>query len=173
MSLKLEEFIREVMDFPKPGIGFKDITPLLLNGTAFKKAVDDIAEAIKGKQIDKIVSIESRGFIFGAGLAYKLGCGQVIIRKEGKLPYQTLTENYELEYGMDTVEMHIDAIRKGEKILIIDDLLATGGTALATAKLVEKAGGVVVAIAFVIELAFLEGAKKLKDYELISLIKYE
>lgn len=173
MNINLESYIREVMDFPKPGIGFKDITPLLLDSKAFRKSIDDLAKALDGKEIDKIVSIESRGFIFGGALAYKLGWGHAIVRKQGKLPHKIITESYELEYGTDSVEMHIDAIKEGERVLIIDDLLATGGTAQATARLVEKAGGVVSAIAFVIELAFLEGRKKIEDYEIISLIKYE
>jgi len=173
MTINLESYIREVMDFPKPGIGFKDITPLLLDSRAFRKSIDDFAKALSGKKIDKIASIESRGFIFGGALAHKLGCGHAIVRKQGKLPHKIITESYELEYGTDSVEMHIDAIKEGERVLIIDDLLATGGTAQATARLVEKAGGVVSAIAFVIELAFLEGRKKIEDYEIISLVKYE
>jgi adenine phosphoribosyltransferase len=173
MSVNLESYIREVMDFPKPGIGFKDITPLLQDASAFHQAIDQLAESLKGKRIDKVACVESRGFIFGAALAYKLNAGIAMIRKKDKLPYKTIDESYELEYGTDSIEMHIDAIKQGEEVLIVDDLLATGGTARATARLVKKAGGKVVAIVFLIELEFLGGIQKLKDYPVISLIKYK
>jgi len=173
MNLNLESYIREVMDFPKPGIGFKDITPLLQDASAFRQVIDQLAGALKGKKVDKVACVESRGFLFGAALAYKLNAGIAIIRKKDKLPYKTITESYELEYGTDSIEMHIDAIKPGEQVLIVDDLLATGGTAAATARLVEKAGGKLTAIAFLIELAFLGGVEKLKAYPVISIIKYE
>jgi adenine phosphoribosyltransferase len=173
MNLNLESYIREVMDFPKPGIGFKDITPLLQDASAFRQVIDQLAGALKGKKVDKVACVESRGFLFGAALAYKLNAGIAIIRKKDKLPYKTITESYELEYGTDSIEMHIDAIKPGEQVLIVDDLLATGGTAAATARLVEKAGGKLTAIVFLIELAFLGGVEKLKGYPVISIIKYE
>lgn len=173
MDLNLESYIREVMDFPKPGIGFKDITPLLQDALAFHQAIDQLAGSLKGKKVDKVACVESRGFLFGAALAYKLNAGIAIIRKKDKLPYKTIAESYELEYGTDSIEMHIDAIKPGEQVLIVDDLLATGGTAAATARLVEKAGGKVTAIAFLIELTFLGGVEKLRGYPVISIIKYE
>lgn len=173
MDLNLESYIREVMDFPKPGIGFKDITPLLQDALAFHQAIDQLAGSLKGKKVDKVACVESRGFLFGAALAYKLNAGIAIIRKKDKLPYKTIAESYELEYGTDSIEMHIDAIKPGEQVLIVDDLLATGGTGAATARLVEKAGGKVTAIAFLIELTFLGGVEKLRGYPVISIIKYE
>lgn len=168
----LEKYIRHVADFPRKGVGFKDITTLLKDGTAFRQSVDEISSKIAIKQIDKIVGIEARGFIFGAALAYRMNVGFVPVRKKGKLPARTVTQNYDLEYGTDSVEVHRDAIEAGENVLIIDDLLATGGTAAATAKLVEKLKGKIVAMAFLIELSFLKGREKLKAYEVISIIQY-
>ncbi len=169
----LADHIRTVKDFPKPGIGFKDITTLLKDAKAFAQAIDELENFCKGKSIQKVVGTESRGFIFGAPLALRLGAGFVPARKPKKLPAQTVREEYALEYGTDALEMHADAINKGENVIIIDDLLATGGTAAATARLVEKLGGKIAGIAFLIELEFLEGRKKLSNCEIFSLIKYE
>ena len=168
----LKKLIRDVPDFPKKGIIFKDITTLLQNGPMFKKAIDAMANRYKDKKIDKIVAIEARGFLIGAPLAYKLNIGIVPIRKKGKLPYKTVNATYELEYGTDTLEVHEDAINQGERVLIIDDLLATGGTANATADLVKNLKGDIAGIAFLIELTFLSGIKQLKEYDVFSLIKY-
>ena len=170
--MDLKELIRDVPDFPKKGIIFKDITTLLKDKDAFKEAVDKLAEECKGKKIDTVVAVEARGFIFGGVLAYKLGAGFVPLRKPGKLPYKTIKETYELEYGTDTLEVHEDAIKSGDNVLVIDDLLATGGTSLATVKLVEKLGGNVSKIVFLIDLAFLKGAEKLEGYDVSSLIEY-
>lgn len=171
--IELKKFIRDIPDFPKKGIIFKDITTLLKEAKAFKGAVDNIVDLYKDKKIDAVVSVEARGFFFGAAVAYKLGVGLVPIRKKGKLPYKTNAVSYQLEYGTDTLEMHQDAIKKGDKILIVDDLLATGGTVKAVTELVENMGGVVAGIAFVIELLPLKGRDKLKGYNVTSLIKDE
>ncbi len=168
----LEKYIRDIPDFPKKGIIFKDITTLLNDKKAFKRAVNDMVKALKGKKIDYIVGAESRGFIFGSVLAYRLNCGFVLIRKPGKLPAKTYRYSYSLEYGKDSLEIHCDAFPPNSKVLILDDLLATGGTALASAKLVEKLKGKVVAAMFLIELTFLKGRNKLKKYPILSLIKY-
>lgn len=164
--------IRDVPDFPKPGIVFKDITPLLEDRDTFTKVIDTFAERYLSKKIDCVVGIESRGFIFGSALAYRLGTSLVLVRKSGKLPYKTIQTSYELEYGRATVEMHVDAIPKGGKVVIIDDLLATGGTAAAACELVQKQNGVILEVAFVIELDFLKGREKLKDKEVFSLVHY-
>jgi len=169
----LEKYIRNVPDFPVKGIGFKDITTLLKDGVAFCKAVDEIGKNFEDKKIDKIVVIESRGFIFGSALAYKWNVGLVPVRKPGKLPAETISQEYQLEYGSDTIEIHKDAILPGEKVLIVDDLLATGGTAAATTRLVEKLGGNIEGIAVLIELSFLKGREKLNNYEVISIIEYD
>ncbi len=169
---ELKKYIRDVPDFPKKGVIFKDITTLLKEGEVFKKTIDSLAEQFKKKKIDKIVSMESRGFIFGGALAYKLGCGFIPVRKKGKLPWNRISVTYELEYGTDTLEIHQDAINKQENILIVDDVLATGGTAKGVAELIEKIGGKVVACVFLIELTFLKGRDKLKDYGIYSLLKY-
>jgi len=171
--MDLKKFIRDIPDFPQKGIIFKDITPLLANQKAFQETVNEFAKFAKKIKAKTIVGIDSRGFIFGGAVAYKLGLKFVPVRKKGKLPYSTVSQAYSLEYGTNTIEMHTDAIKKNEKVLIIDDLLATGGTAKAAAQLVEKLGGKVAGIAFVIELAFLKGAEKLKSYKTLSLIKYE
>jgi adenine phosphoribosyltransferase len=168
----IKQIIRDIPNFPKQGIIFKDITPLLGNGELFQKAVNIIAEQYQNAGIQKIVCMESRGFILGAPIAYRLGAGMVPIRKKGKLPYKTISATYKLEYGTDTLEMHEDAIKANEKTLIIDDVLATGGTAGAAVELVKKAGANIVGIAFLIELLFLEGRKNLKDYTVYSLIQY-
>jgi adenine phosphoribosyltransferase len=164
--------IRDIPDFPKPGIVFKDITPLLSNGTLFKKTIDLIAERYQDQKIDTVLGIESRGFIVGAALAYKLGAGFSVVRKPGKLPYQTHRASYELEYGTDALEIHIDAIPPQARVVIADDLIATGGTAAATAELVTKLGGTVVECAFVIELGFLNGREKLRPYSVYSVLQY-
>jgi adenine phosphoribosyltransferase len=170
--MEFEKFIRDVPDFPKKGIMFKDITTLLQDGEAFHQVIDQMEKKYLDAGIDKVVGIDARGFILGGALAYKLGCGFVPARKPGKLPAKTIREEYTLEYGSNALEIHQDSISKGERVLIVDDLLATGGTALATAKLVETLGGEVVAIQFLIELDFLQGRKKLLPYPLHSLIIY-
>ena len=168
----LKDSIRDIPDFPKKGILFKDITTLLDQGELFHKVIDEFASYYQAKGIQKVVAIESRGFIFGATLAYKLKAGFVPVRKKGKLPYKTIAQTYQLEYGTDTLEMHEDAIAPNEKILIIDDLLATGGTINATIELVKKLQGKIVGLAFLIELTFLKGRDRLKDYDVLTLIKY-
>ncbi|MDL1870658.1 adenine phosphoribosyltransferase [Deltaproteobacteria bacterium PRO3] len=170
--MDLKKIVRDIPDFPKPGIVFKDITPLLQNPEAFKYIVDSFVQRYREKPVDVIVGIESRGFLFGSVLAYVLGKSFAIMRKKGKLPYTTVSYTYKLEYGEDTIELHEDAIPKGSRVLIVDDLLATGGTAAAAAHLVEKMGGKVAELAFVIELAFLNGRKALGDYPVFSLIDY-
>ncbi|MCK4353061.1 adenine phosphoribosyltransferase [candidate division WOR-3 bacterium] len=170
---ELKKFIRSIPDFPKKGILFRDITTLIKDKDAFKLAIDAIYTRYKDKQIDKVVSTEARGFLFGGTLSYLLGSGLIPVRKPGKLPAPTLREEYALEYGTDALEIHRDAIKPGERILVFDDLLATGGTALATCKLVEKLGGKVIEVAFLIELVDLKGREKLKQYKVFSLIKYE
>ncbi len=170
--MEIKDFIRDVYDFPKQGIVFKDITPLLLNPQATKKVVDEFVQKLGDKKIDKVVGMESRGFIFGMLLAQRLNAGFVLIRKPGKLPFDKISQEYELEYGSDKIEMHTDAIKKGENVLIHDDVLATGGTASAACALVEKVGGNIVQLNFLMELEFLSGRDKLKNYEVVSLLKY-
>jgi adenine phosphoribosyltransferase len=170
--MDLASMIRDVPDFPKEGIIFKDITTLIKEPQAFKEAVDLLADHYVSQQIDLVVAVEARGYIFGAPVAYKLGAGFVPVRKVGKLPAETVREEYELEYGTDAVEMHRDAIQPGQKVLVIDDLIATGGSAAATARLVERLGGQVVGIAFLIELTFLAGVDKLKGYDVFTVIRY-
>ena len=169
----IKKYIRDIPNFPKQGIIFKDITTLLKDAAALKAAVDMIADQYKDKKIDLVVSVEARGFIFGAAVAYKLGAGLVPVRKKGKLPYKTYDVSYQLEYGTDTLQVHQDAVQKGDRVLIVDDLLATGGTVKAVTGLIEKMGGEIAGIAFVIELLPLKGREKLKGYEVISLIKDE
>ena len=168
----LKAYIREVPDFPKPGILFYDITTLLQNPLALRMTVDRFVWFFAQKRIDKVVGIESRGFIFAPTVAYNLNAGFVPVRKPGKLPYQAARQGYDLEYGTDAIEMHNDAILPGEHVLIVDDLIATGGTALAAAKLVESLGGKVAGFGFLVELTFLPGRKKLQGYEVESLIRY-
>ncbi|HYT57447.1 MAG TPA: adenine phosphoribosyltransferase [Verrucomicrobiae bacterium] len=170
---RIRQAIREIPDFPKPGIVFKDITPLLANGPLFAKTIDLLAERYRAEKIDTVLGIESRGFIIGAALAYKLGAGFSVVRKPGKLPFETHSASYELEYGVDTLEIHIDAISRDARVVIADDLIATGGTAAATAELVTKLGGTVVECAFVIELSFLKGREKLKPYGIYSVLQYD
>jgi len=169
----LKQKIRSVNDFPKKGIVFLDITTLIGDKDAFKFAVDELVNRYKDKNIDYIVSMESRGFIFGAALAYALGCGLVPVRKKGKLPAKTYSTEYELEYGTDTLEIHKDAFEKGKRVLILDDLLATGGTTCAVIDLVKILGGEIVEASFVIELEFLKGREKIKDVPVFSLLKYD
>src|SRR3989338_11265242 len=168
----LRQFIRDVPDFPKKGIIFKDITPLLKNGPALRFACDQLAEGFKGMKIDQVVGIESRGFIFSPVLAYHLGAGFVPVRKKGKLPAAKEAVSYSLEYGEDSLEVHLDAIKRGTQVVIVDDLLATGGTAEAVVRLVEKLGGTVLGLAFLVELEFLKGRQRLKNYRIHSLIQY-
>ncbi len=170
--MDLAESIREVPDFPKEGILFYDITTLIKDPQAFKRAVDILTEHYVGQKIDLVVAVEARGYIFGAPIAYQLGAGFVPVRKVGKLPAETVREEYELEYGTDSVEMHRDAIQPGQRVLIVDDLIATGGSAAATARLVERLGGEVVGIAFLIELTFLSGVQKLEGYDVFTVIGY-
>ena len=168
--MDLKSIIRDVPDFPKPGIVFKDITTLLKDQTAFKEAIRQLCQPYQGQRIDQIVGIESRGFIFGGAMAVELGTGFVPIRKPGKLPAETEQEEYTLEYGTDAIEIHRDAIMSGDQVLIVDDLLATGGTAEAAIRLVKKCGGQVMGIAFLIELSFLNGREKLGDVPIHVLI---
>ncbi len=163
--------IRNVPDFPIKGIQFKDITTLLKDAEVFSASVDEIYNFYRHKEINKIVGIESRGFIFGGALAYKLNLGFVPVRKPGKLPAETLVEEYELEYGRDSLEIHLDAIQSGDQVLVVDDLLATGGTAAATCRLVERLGGQIVGVAFLIELVELNGRAKLNGYDVQALMK--
>ena len=172
MSESLKKFIREIPDFPKLGIVFRDITPALLEPKVFRRICDSLSERYEKRSIDKVAAVESRGFIFASVLAYKLGVGFVPMRKPGKLPWKTIFEKYSLEYGEAAIEMHIDAISKGERILILDDLLATGGTAAAAARLIERQGGIVHELAFLIELSDLKGRDKLKGREIFSLVKF-
>lgn len=168
----LKGIVRDVPDFPKPGILFKDITPVLEDAAALKRVIDHMADTWRGEGIDRIVGIESRGFIFGTALAYALDLGIAVVRKPGKLPYTTTSVTYDLEYGTDTLHIHTDAIAPGMRVLIVDDLLATGGTASATGHLVEKLGGTVAGCAFVIELGFLDGRAKLKEWPVRSILTY-
>ncbi|MDD3374826.1 MAG: adenine phosphoribosyltransferase [Candidatus Omnitrophica bacterium] len=172
MSKKLQDYIRDIPDFPKKGIIFKDITTLLNDKIAFKKSIDALAKKFKGQKIDYVVSVEARGFIFGAALAYKLGAGFVPVRKKGKLPSKTRSVTYDLEYGTDTLEIHEDAIKKNAKVLIVDDLLATGGTVVAVTQLLKEFKASIVSIAFLIELKFLNGRDKLKKFPIYALIEY-
>ncbi len=168
----LSRRIRNIPDFPKKGILFRDITPLLHDSESFREAVHILSDKYRNEEIDLVVSAEARGFILGACLAYKLGVGFVPVRKPGKLPYEVEKAAYELEYGEDALEMHRDAVREGDRVLVFDDLLATGGTARAICQLVEKPGGKVAGICFLIELTSLKGREKIKDYPVFSLIKY-
>jgi adenine phosphoribosyltransferase len=164
--------IRDVQDFPKPGIVFKDITPVLADGALFHAAIAQFAEALKGKGVQKVVGIDARGFIFGAALAYALGVGFVPIRKKGKLPWKTQSEAYKLEYGEAVVEMHVDGVSPGEKVVLIDDVLATGGTAAAAVKLLNGCGAEIVAVQFFVELSFLEGRQKLGEARIEALVSF-
>ncbi len=171
-KLQLKDCIRNIPDFPKPGILFRDITTLLKDNKAFKHALDALVDKYKNKKIDKVAAVEARGFILGGVVAYRLGAGFVPVRKKGKLPWKTNSATYELEYGTDTLELHHDAINPGERVLIVDDLLATGGTVKAVTDLVKQLQGNIVGIAFLIELTDLKGKDKIKEYPVYSLIKY-
>ena len=173
MTMDLTKIIRNVPDFPKEGIQFKDISTVLQNPEAFKFCIDQFAEKFKDLGITTILGAESRGFIFGAPLAHKMGIAFSMIRKPGKLPYDKISQSYELEYGTDSIEIHTDAVKEGEKVLLVDDLLATGGTIEACIKLVEKLGAEVAGVGFVIELLGLDGIEKLKDYNVVSLCQIE
>ena len=168
----LEEYVTTIPDFPKKGIMFRDITTILNDKDGFKLAIDGLIKELKGIDFDLVVGSESRGFIFGAPVAYAMNKGFILVRKKGKLPRATYSEDYELEYGTATLEMHQDAIKKGQKVVIIDDLIATGGTTEAIIKLVEKEGGEIVRIGFIMELEGLKGKEKLKGYDVFSLISY-
>ncbi|WP_026935422.1 adenine phosphoribosyltransferase [Christiangramia echinicola] len=170
--MNLEPYVRNIIDFPKKGISYKDITPLLLDPEAMRMAVRLFMQNLPHTNIDKVVGIESRGFFFATLLAEKLNAGFIPVRKPGKLPHRTHTKTYDLEYGSDTLEIHEDAIKKGERILLHDDVLATGGTAAAACKLIEKCGGEIVQCNFLVELEFLNGIEKISDYNVSSLIKY-
>ncbi|MDI6812053.1 MAG: adenine phosphoribosyltransferase [Desulfitobacteriaceae bacterium] len=170
--MDFQKEIRVIEDFPKPGISFKDITTLLKNGDVYHAAVDALVEALKPWQPEVIVGPEARGFLLGAPVAYALGLGFIPVRKPGKLPAETMQETYALEYGSDTLEVHADAIHTGQRVAIVDDLLATGGTMLASANLLSKAGANVVGMAFLIELTFLNGRDRLLDYPVFSLVEY-
>jgi adenine phosphoribosyltransferase len=170
--MNLESFVRTVPDFPKKGIMFRDITTVLKNDQALRYCADQLAEHYQGQKIDKVVGIESRGFIIGGLLAYKLGAGFVPVRKPGKLPAEKIRQEYQLEYGTDIMEIHTDAIHNGERILMHDDLLATGGTIEAACKLVKRLGGTIVSLGFIIELSFLNPRKRLSGYDIFSLINY-
>ena len=172
MPEKLKRLIRDVPDFPKKGILFKDITTLLADGPGFAHAIDLLATRYQGKGIDRVVAVESRGFILGAPLAYRLGAGFVPVRKKGKLPHRTIEESYALEYGTDTLQMHEDGLIHGHRVLVVDDLLATGGTVGAVAKLCRKLGAEIVEAAFLIELNVLRGREKLVGTPIFSLIQY-
>ena len=168
----LKASIRDIPDYPRPGVVFKDITTLLKDKTAFRRAQEALIERYRGRPIDLVAAVEARGFIFGGAVALALGCGFVPLRKPGKLPAPSLSESYALEYGEDEIHMHADAVLKGQRVLLVDDLLATGGTLAAAARLVEKAGGEVAGIGVVIELAFLEGRHRLRDYDVYTVLTY-
>lgn len=171
--MDLRTKIREVPDWPISGVNFKDITTLLQDGDTFKFVIDKMAEPFAEQKIDKIVVIDARGFLLGSVIAYKLGCGVCLVRKKGKLPYKTIEAAYEKEYGPDTLTMHEDTIKPGERVLIVDDLLATGGTLEAAIKLVEQLGGEIVGVSLIVDLPFLGGSKKLEKYNLHWLVSYD
>ena len=171
--MDLKAYIRSIPDFPKKGIVFRDITTLIADADALRAAADALAEPFKHERVDLVVAPEARGFIFGAMVADRLGAGLVPVRKPGKLPAKTIQRTYDLEYGTDTLTMHADAVTRGQRVLVLDDLLATGGTIKACCDLVKELGGKVVGCAFVIELSFLKGREKLKDYRVVSLVEFE
>jgi adenine phosphoribosyltransferase len=172
MVKRLQSAVRDVPDFPKKGIMFKDITPVLSDPELFRASIDLFLERCRGKEVDKIVGIDARGFLFGSAVAYELGLGFVPIRKRGKLPYRTDTAKYSLEYGEAEMEMHTDAVTKGERVVLVDDLLATGGTSAAAAVLIRNAGGHLLEAQFLIELEFLQGRKRLEPTPITSFLKY-
>lgn len=169
---ELRTLIRDVRDFPKPGITFKDITPLLGDARAFRRTIDAMVEQVKTRHVTKVVAIESRGFLLGSAIALELGAGLAIARKPNKLPFSTTKIEYGLEYGIDTLEMHVDSLKNTDSVLIVDDVLATGGTALATAQLVQRLGAQVTGLAFLLELTFLQGRKKLEGHAAFSLFQF-
>ena len=169
----LKDHIRDIPDFPRPGVAFKDITPLLGDVDAFRFVVDALTDHFSGQRVDKVLGMEARGFIVAAPVAYRLGAGFVPVRKAGKLPWQVEKQEYVLEYGTDLLEVHSDAVAPGERVVIVDDVLATGGTAAATVRLVERLGGEVAGLGFVIELAFLGGRRKIEGLDALSLLAYE
>jgi len=171
-SIYLQRHIRDIPDWPVKGVLFRDITPLLADAAAFKVAVDEMIAPFVGRQIEYVAAVDARGFIFGAAIAQKLGVGLVPVRKKGKLPFKTKSLTYDLEYGTASLEIHTDAFHKGAKVLIVDDLLATGGTVAAAATLVEKLGGEIVGITFLVELCFLHGRDKLTSYDIKTVISY-
>lgn len=171
--MNIKSFIREVPNWPIKGVNFKDITTLLQDSRLFKYVVDKMIEPFKKVKIDKVVAIDARGFLLATPIAYKIGCGVSLVRKNGKLPYKTIKENYQKEYGVDVLTMHKDTIKKGERILVVDDILATGGTVEAAIKLVERLGGKVIGVSFIVDLPFLGGSKKLAKYKLNYLVSYD
>jgi adenine phosphoribosyltransferase len=171
--MDLKPYIREVPDWPKKGIIFYDITTLLEDHAILKYIVDAMAEPFRDERIDKIVAIDARGFLLGAAIAYNIGCGVSLVRKEGKLPYKTIKESYEKEYGVDVLTMHEDTIKKGERVLVVDDLLATGGTLEASVKMIERLGGVIAGISYIVDLPFLGGSEKMSKYKLNCLVSYD
>ena len=170
--MPLKKYIRDIQDFPKPGIGFKDITPLLINPVARKETLNVLLSSLKDQKIDKVIGVESRGFFFGMLLAEELNAGFIPVRKPNKLPYETISASYDLEYGSDSLEIHIDAIQKGDRVVIHDDVLATGGTAKAVCELVEQLGGEIVQVNFLMELSFLNGRNKLGTYPIFAAMTY-
>jgi adenine phosphoribosyltransferase len=169
----LRDCVRDIPDFPKPGVIYKDITPLLANTDAFRSTIDLLAGHFEGRKVDRVLGVEARGFIIAAPVAYRFGAAFVPVRKAGKLPWEIERVEYELEYGSDLLEIHRDAVAPGDAVVVIDDVLATGGTAAATVRLVEKLGGTVVGLAFVIELGFLHGREKLAGHDVLSLVTYD
>jgi adenine phosphoribosyltransferase len=169
---RLAALVRDIPDFPKPGVTFKDLTPLLSDPEAFRAAVDGIADRFEGGGVDRVLGVEARGFILAAPIAYRFGAGFTPVRKAGKLPWEVEAEEYALEYGTDLLEIHRDAIEPGDRVLVVDDVLATGGTAAATVRLVERLGGTVVGLGFVLELAFLDGRARLPGQDIVSLVSY-
>jgi adenine phosphoribosyltransferase len=170
--MPLKQYIRDIQDFPKPGIGFKDITPLLINPVARKETLTILLSSLKNQKIDKVIGVESRGFFFGMLLAEELNAGFIPVRKPKKLPFKTISASYDLEYGSDSLEMHIDAIQKGDRVVIHDDVLATGGTAKAVCELVEQLGGEIVQVNFLMELSFLNGREKLGSHPIFAAMTY-
>lgn len=170
--MDLKKYIRDIPDFPQKGVMFRDITTLLKEPEPFKYVIDTIVDKYEKEKVDKLVSVEARGYIFGGAIAYKLNCGFVPVRKPGKLPAETVSIEYTLEYGKNVVEIHRDSINQGERVLVFDDVLATGGTVLATCKLIEKLGGQVIGCAFIGDLTYLKGKEKLRDYKTFALVQY-
>jgi adenine phosphoribosyltransferase len=170
---RLESYVRDIPDFPQPGVSFKDITPLLADHEAFRSTIDGIADAFEGERIDRVLGIEARGFIVAAPVAYRFGAGFTPVRKAGKLPWEVEREEYALEYGSDLLEIHVDAVSPGERVLVVDDVLATGGTAAATGRLIERLGAEVAGYGFIIELGFLGGRAKLPGQRIVSLLRYQ